>query len=82
MTALLQRLTHATSKVNPDKLQCIVFGKVLNPYTFLINSNVVRPEERVKLLGVHIDKKKHLILVNMLVTYARKLANKLRFCVD
>ena len=42
-------------KVNPDKFQCIVFGKVVNPDTFLINSNVVRPEGRVKLLGVHID---------------------------
>ena len=42
-------------KVNPDKCQCIVFGKVVNPDTFLINGNVVRPEERVKLLGVHID---------------------------
>ena len=41
-------------KVNPDKFQCIVFGKVVNPDTFLINCNVVRPEERVKLLGVHI----------------------------
>ena len=44
-------------KVNPDKLQCIVFGKVVNPDTFIINGNVVRPEERVKLLGVHIDNK-------------------------
>ena len=45
-------------KVNPDKFQCIVFGKVVNPDTFLIiNGNVVRPEERVKLLGVHIDNK-------------------------
>ena len=44
-------------KVNPDKFQCIVFGNVVNPGTFLINGNVVRPEERVKLLGVHIDNK-------------------------
>ena len=34
-------------KVNPDKFQCIVFGKIVNPDTFLINGNVVRPEERV-----------------------------------
>ena len=34
-----------------------VCGKVVNPDTFLINGNVVRPEERVKLLGVHIYKK-------------------------
>ena len=35
-----------------------VFGKVVNPDTFLINGNVVRPpEERVKFLGVHIDNK-------------------------
>ena len=33
------------------------FGKVVNPVTFLINGNVVRPEERVTLLGVHIDNK-------------------------
>ena len=44
-------------KVNPDKFQYIVFGKVVNPNTFLINGNVVRPEERVKLLGVYIDNK-------------------------
>ena len=44
-------------KVNPDKFQCIVFGKVVNPDTFLINGNVVIQEERVKLLGVHIDNK-------------------------
>ena len=40
-------------KVNPDQFQCIVFGNVVN----LINGNIVKPEERVKLLGVHIDKK-------------------------
>ena len=34
-------------KVNPDKCQCIVFGNVVNSDTFLINGNVVRPEERV-----------------------------------
>ena len=44
-------------KVNPDKCQCIVFGKVVNPGTFVINGNLVRPEEKVKLLGVHIDNK-------------------------
>ena len=36
------------------------FGKVVNPDTFLINGNVVRPEERVKLLGVHIYNKLNL----------------------
>ena len=44
-------------KVNPDKFQCIVFGNVVNPGTFIINGNIVRPEETVKLLGVHIDNK-------------------------
>ena len=44
-------------KVNPDKFQCIVFGNVVNPGTFVINGNIVRPEETVKLLGVHIDNK-------------------------
>ena len=44
-------------KVNPDKFQCIVFGKVVNPDTFIINGIVVKPEERVKLLGVNIDNK-------------------------
>ena len=44
-------------KVNPDKCQCIVFGKVVNPGTFITNDTVVRPEEKVKLLGVHIDNK-------------------------
>ena len=34
-------------KVNPDKCQCIVFGKVVNPGTFLINGNVVRPEKEL-----------------------------------
>ena len=33
------------------------FGNVVNPDTFLINGNVVRLGERVKLLGVHIDNK-------------------------
>ena len=37
--------------------QCIVFGNVVNPGTFIINGNIVRPEETVKLLGVHIDNK-------------------------
>ena len=44
-------------KVNPDKCLCIVFGKVVNPGTFLISGNIVRPEKMVKLLGVHIDNK-------------------------
>ena len=44
-------------KVNPEKCQCIVFSKVVNPGTFLINGNVVRPEERVKLIGIHLDNK-------------------------
>ena len=35
------------TKINPDKFQCIFFGKVVNPDTFLINGNVVRPEERL-----------------------------------
>ena len=26
-------------KVNPDKFQCIVFGNVVNPGTFIINGN-------------------------------------------
>ena len=29
----------------------------MNPGTFLINGNVVRPEERVKLLGAHLHSK-------------------------
>ena len=33
------------------------FGNVVNPGTFIINGNIVRPEETVKLLGVHIDNK-------------------------
>ena len=44
-------------KVNPDKFQCIVFGNAVNPGTFIINGNIVRPEEKVKLLGVHIYNK-------------------------
>ena len=44
-------------KVNPDKFHCTVFGKVLNPGTFLIKGNVVGPEERVKGPGVLIDNK-------------------------
>ena len=44
-------------KVNPDKFQCIVFGNVVNPGIFISNGNIVRPEEKVKLLGVHIDNK-------------------------
>ena len=31
------------------------FSKVVNPDTFIINGNVVRPEEMVKLIFVHID---------------------------
>ena len=44
-------------KVNPDQCQCIVFGNVVNPGTFLSDGNVMRPEERVTLLGAHIDNK-------------------------
>ena len=44
-------------EVNSHKFQCIVFGKVVNPGTFLINGNIVRPETGQKLLGVHIDNK-------------------------
>ena len=29
----------------------------MNPGTFPINGNIVRPEERVKCLGVHLDNK-------------------------
>ena len=68
-------------KVNPDKFHCIVFGNVVNPGTFIINGNIVRPEEKVKLLGVHIDNKldfgHHVSHI-----YTRKLANKLRFWVS
>ena len=31
----------------------------MNPGTFIINGNIVRPEEKVKLLGVHIDNELH-----------------------
>ena len=44
-------------KVNPDKFQCIVFGKVSDPGTFSINGNAIMPEQTVKLLGLHIDRK-------------------------
>ena len=52
-------------KLNPDKFQCIVFGNVVNPGTFIINGNIVRPEQKVKLLGVHIDK--NWILVTIVI---------------
>ena len=39
-------------QVNPNKFQCIVFGKVEHPGTFLINGISIKPETRVKLLGV------------------------------
>ena len=35
----------------------LFFGKVVNPDTFRINCNLVRPEERIKHLGVHMDNK-------------------------
>ena len=41
-------------KVNSDKFKCIVFGNFVNPGTFIINGNIVIPEEKVKLLVVHI----------------------------
>ena len=66
-------------KVNPDKCQCIVFGNVVNPVTFIINGNIVRPEETVKLLGVHIDNKLDFGHHASHIIYVRKLANKLRF---
>ena len=44
-------------KVNPDQLQCIVFGNVANPGTFQINGTSMNVEESVKLLGLHIDNK-------------------------
>ncbi len=44
-------------KVRGNMVTFLASRKVVNPDTFLINGNVVRPEERVKLLGVHIDNK-------------------------
>ena len=44
-------------KVNPDKFQCIVFGKADNIGTFEINGNQIEAESSVKLLGMCIDNK-------------------------
>ena len=44
-------------KVNEDKFQCIVFGKKDNLGTFRIGDHDIVPEEYVKLLGLHVDKK-------------------------
>ena len=44
-------------KVNEDKFQCIVFGKKDNLGTFRIGDHDIVPEEYVKLLGLHVDRK-------------------------
>ena len=44
-------------KVNKDTFQCIVFGKKENLGTFRIGDHDIVPEEYVKLLGLHVDRK-------------------------
>ncbi len=44
-------------KVNSEKFQCIVFGKVDDPGAFVINNHSIIPEKNVKLLGLMIDNK-------------------------
>ena len=70
-------------KVNPDKCQCIIFGKIqciVNPGTFLISGNVVKPEKRLKRLGVHIDNK--LNRGHHVSHICQKYGNKLRCWVN
>ena len=44
-------------KVNEDKFQCIVFGKKDNLGNFRIGDHDIVPEDYVKLLGLHVDRK-------------------------
>ena len=44
-------------KVNEDKLQYIVFGKKHNLGNFRIGDHDIVPEDYVKLLGLHVDRK-------------------------
>ena len=44
-------------KVDKDKFQCIVFGKKDNLGNFRIGGHDIVPEEYVKLLGLHVDRK-------------------------
>ena len=44
-------------KVNPDKFQCIVFGKQDNLGSFKIGDHNILPEDNVKILGLHVDNK-------------------------
>ena len=44
-------------KVNPDKFQCIVFGKYNDLGTFKIGNYEIFPEGDVTILGLHVDSK-------------------------
>ena len=44
-------------KVNPDKFQCIVFGKQDNLGQFNIGDHKILPEDNVKILGLNVDNK-------------------------
>ena len=52
----------------------------MNPGTFIINGNVGRPEERVKLLGVHIDNRlnfgQHVCVTNCQVKQIEQVKEK------
>ena len=44
-------------KVNPDKCQCIVFGKQDNLGSFKIGDHNILPDDNVEILGLHVDNK-------------------------
>ena len=41
--------------VNPDKFQCIVFGRKDNLGSFKIDVHYIIPDDVVKILGLHLD---------------------------
>ena len=62
-------------KVNPDKFQCIVFGKQDNLGKFNIGDNNILPEDNVKTLGLNVDNKLNVNtqITNICQTAGRKV---------
>ena len=54
---LIKWYNNNNMKINAEKFQCIVFGKVDDPGEFIIDNHSIVPEVSVKLLGLHVDNK-------------------------
>ena len=69
-------------KVNPDKFQCIVFGKQDNLGQFNIGDKNILWEDNVKILGLNVDNKLNfnIQLTNICQTAGRKVEVLSRLC--